>query len=104
MGSAFYTPGRARGKLNLRAYTPAPGGQTLREAVSFPQIEAILEILDDHDITREKIEIPLGCEDPGGVERLARGKIRVRVPASGDFDQWLEGMEGEILAALGWEG
>lgn len=104
MGAALYTRGRARGKLNVPAYTRAPGGLTVREALSFPQIEAILEILDDHDITREKIEIPLGCDDPGGIEALARGKIRVRVPASGDFDAWLEAIQPEILAALGWKG
>ena len=104
MGAAIYTPRRAGGKLNVRAYTRAPGGQTVRDAVSFPQIEAILEILDDHDITREKIEIPLGCKDPGGLEPIARGKIRVTVPESGDFDQWLEGIAPKLLEALGWEG
>ena len=76
----------------------------MRDAVSFPQIEAILEILDDHDITREKIEIPLGCKDPGGVEPMARGKIRVTVPCSGDFDAWLEATAPEILSALGHPG
>ena len=74
----------------------------MREMVTFPQIEQILEVLDDRDINRELIEIPLGCEDPGAVTQLSAGKIRVVVPASGDFDDWLEATEGLILEALGY--
>jgi hypothetical protein len=77
---------------------------TVRDAVTFPQIEAILEILDDADINREKIEIPLGCRDPGSIEPLAKGRIRVVVPESGDFEEWLEATEPKILAALGHPG
>jgi hypothetical protein len=74
----------------------------MREVVTFPQIEQILEILDDRDINRELIEIPLGCKDPGSVTAIGAGKIRVVVPASGDFDAWLEASEGGILEALGF--
>lgn len=75
----------------------------MRDAVTFPQIEQILEILDDRDINRELIEIPLGCRDPGSVSRKSSGKVKVVVPASGNFDAWLESVEDEILAALGYE-
>jgi hypothetical protein len=71
--------------------------------VTFPQIEQILEILDDRGINRELIEIPLGTLDPGGVDKLKNGKIRVVVPSSGDFDEWVASVEADILAALGWE-
>ena len=74
----------------------------MREMVTFPQIEQILEILDDRGINRERIEIPLGAEDPGGVQTLKNGKVRVTVPANGDFDEWVEAVEGDVLAALGW--
>ena len=74
----------------------------MREMVTFPQIEQILEILDDRDINRELIEIPLGCKDPGSVLPLGAGKIRVVVPASGEFDDWLAATESAILAALGF--
>jgi hypothetical protein len=73
----------------------------MRDAVTFPQIEQILEILDDRDINRELIVIPLGCRDPGSVTRKSNGTVTVVVPASGDFDEWLESVEAEILAALG---
>jgi len=75
----------------------------MRDAVTFPQIEQILEILDDRDINRELIEIPLGCRDPGSVVRKSGGKVKVVVPASGDFDAWLESIEEELLGALGYE-
>jgi len=73
----------------------------MRTMVSFPQIEQILEILDDEDINRELIEIPLGAQDPGGIEVLNAGKVRLTVPASGEFESWLEGIRGELLDALG---
>lgn len=73
----------------------------MREAVTFPQIQSILAILDERRITREKIEIPLSCDDPGGIEELPRGRIRVTVPASGDFDEWLAGIRDQILSTLG---
>ena len=73
----------------------------MRDVVTFPQIEEILEILDDRDINRELIEIPLGCKDPGLVTRLASGKVRVVVAATGSFEEWLERNEAAILEALG---
>lgn len=75
----------------------------MREMVTFPQIEQILEILDDRGLNRELIEIPLGTKDPGGVEKLKNGKIRVTVPTEGDFDDWVESIEAEVLSALGYE-
>ena len=68
--------------------------------VNFSQIEQILEILDDRDISRELIEIPLGTQDPGGIEVLASGKIRLTVPESEDFDQWLSNIAPALIAEL----
>ena len=73
----------------------------MNEVVSFAQINQILEILDDHYINRERIEIPLGTRDPGGIESLPDDRIRVTVPSSEDFDSWLEANADKILAALG---
>lgn len=71
--------------------------------VSFPQIGEILEILDEHYINRELIEIPLGTKDPGGIEDLGGGKCRVTVPAGADFDAWLEQLRAPLLAFFGVE-
>ena len=75
----------------------------MKGMVSFPQIEEILEILDDHAINRELIEIPLGMKDPGGIEDLGNGRCRVTVPESQDFDAWLEELRAPLLAFYGIE-
>ena len=75
----------------------------MKGMVTFPQIEEILEILDDHMINRELIEIPLGAKDPGGIEDLGGGKCRVTVPESTDFDEWLEAIRAPLLAFYGVE-
>lgn len=73
-----------------------------REMVTFGEIEQILGILDERGINRELIEIPLGTRDPGLIKALPGGRIRVVVPASGDFETWLTTTTPAILAALGW--
>ena len=75
----------------------------MKGMVTFPQIEEILEILDDHYINRELIEIPLGTRDPGGVEDLGSGKCRVTVPESRAFDEWLSELRVPLLAFFGIE-
>ncbi len=75
----------------------------MKGTVSFPQIGEILEILDEHDINRELIEIPLGTKDPGGIEDLGGGKCRVTVPNTPDFDGWLEEIRAPLLAFFGVE-
>ena len=73
-----------------------------RDVVTFAQIEQILMILDERGISREMIEIPLGTRDPGAIKTLPGGRIRVVVPSSGDFDEWVETSAPGILSALGW--
>ena len=73
----------------------------MNDTVSFAQINSILEILDDHYINRERIEIPLAARDPGGIESLPDDRTRVTVPSSEDFDSWLEANTAKILGALG---
>ena len=73
----------------------------MSDTVSFAQINQILEILDDHYINRERIEIPLGTKSPGGIEALPEQRIRVTVPEGIDFEAWLEEQTPKILEALG---
>jgi len=85
----------------MLACDPKVGERGVSDTVSFAQINEILEILDDHYINRERIEIPLGTRDPGGIEQLADDRIRVTVPKSSDFAAWLEANVDKILSALG---
>ena len=73
----------------------------MKGMVTFPQIEQILEILDDHGLNRELIEIPLGTKDPGGITDLGKGKVRVVVPGSVPFDEWLPTLRAPLLAFFG---
>ena len=70
----------------------------MREMVTFPEIEEILDILDEHDINRELIVIPLGTQDPGSITRQKDGRVRVVVPESGEFDEWVVAIRAELLS------
>lgn len=65
-------------------------------AVSFQQINQILELTDALDIDREWVEIPLGTESPGVVRKLANGKLEIIVDADEPFDAWLGSLEAKI--------
>jgi hypothetical protein len=67
-------------------------------AVEPREIEQILALTDRLEIHRESVAIPLGRRDPGGVRRLASGKIEITVPAGGDFAEWLGGLEERLRA------
>jgi hypothetical protein len=67
------------------------------EAVSFAQINRILELTDRLGLNREWVEIPLSPERPGLVRRLANGKLEIVVDADEPFDDWLTSLEGRIL-------
>lgn len=67
------------------------------EAVSFAQINRILELTDRLGLNREWVEIPLSPERPGLVRRLANGKLEIVVDADEPFDDWLTSLEERIL-------
>lgn len=75
----------------------------MKGMVTFPQIEEILEILDEHMINRELIEIPLGTKDGVDIIDLGGGKCRVTVPESTPFEEWLEQIREPLLGFYGVE-
>ncbi|HJT20645.1 MAG TPA: hypothetical protein VJ746_09255 [Nitrospira sp.] len=66
------------------------------EAVSFAQINRILEITDRLGLSREWVEIPLSPEIPGQIRRLPSGKLQIVVDAEQPFDEWLRSLEQRI--------
>ena len=68
----------------------------MSDAVSFPQINQILELTDDLEINREWVEIPLGAESPGVVRKLENGKLEIIVDAGVPFEEWLGSLEEKI--------
>ena len=59
------------------------------DTVSFQHITKILELIDQLEISREAVEIPLSPESPGIVRKLSNGKIEIVVDADAPFDEWL---------------
>lgn len=66
------------------------------DAVSFQQINQILEVTDSLGLDREWVEIPLSTGTPGLVRRLANGKLEIIVDAELPFDQWLTLLPAKI--------
>jgi len=68
----------------------------MSDAVSFPQINQILELTDDLEINREWVEIPLGAESPGVVRKMENGKLEIIVDSGVPFEEWLGLLEAKI--------
>ena len=62
-------------------------------AVTLAEIERIFEILDRLGISREAVVIPLKPAHPGGVRRLANGKLEIQVESETPLDAWLPELE-----------
>jgi hypothetical protein len=69
---------------------------TVLQAVSFKQINRILELTDQLGLNREWVEIPLTPEAPGVVRKLPNGKLEIVVDAVQPFEQWLAALEPQI--------
>jgi hypothetical protein len=65
-------------------------------ALSFPEIERVLEITDRLEIDRERVRIPLRREGSGRIARDARGGLEIVVPADRPFEEWLASLEPEL--------
>ncbi len=72
-------------------------------AVSFQQISQILELIDQLEISREAVEIPLSPESPGVVRRLANRKIEIVVDADVPFEEWLPTVSQNVQALMAEE-
>lgn len=70
------------------------------DAVSFQQINQILELTDELEINREWVEIPLGAESPGIVRKMDNGKLEIIVDADVPFDEWLGSLETKVRAVF----
>ena len=75
--------------------TPMP------KAVSFQEITRILELTDQLELDRERIEIPLTPASPGNIHKLPNGKIEIVVDADIPFDDWLATAEQQIRQVAG---
>lgn len=70
------------------------------DTVSFQHITRILGVIDDLEISREAVEIPLSPESPGVVRLLSNGKLEIVVDADIPFDDWLQTLPQKIQAQM----
>jgi hypothetical protein len=68
------------------------------KAVTLAEIERIFEVLARLDISREAVVIPLRPGHPGGVRRLANGKLEILVEGQTSLDDWLPELERQLAA------
>lgn len=68
--------------------------------VGMKEINAIFEVTDRLGINREWIEIPLGPESPGKVQKLPNGKYEITVDAEVPIETWVAVMEEELKKLL----
>lgn len=66
------------------------------EILSPQAMQQLFEVTDELGIDREAIEVPLEMEGEGGVERLASGKLRIRLPEPDDLGAFLKSLPQRI--------
>ena len=108
---AYFQPRRETFPLaSLTGFVPVPTiypislmkGATVSslDTVSFQHITQILGLIDELDISREAVEIPLSPESPGIVRRMSNGKLEIVVDADMPFDDWLQTLPEKIQALM----
>jgi len=73
----------------------------LLKAVTLKEIEQIFAITDALGISREALMIPLRPESPGRVRMIDGGKLEIVVEREVAFDEWLNGLEGQLRSVTG---
>lgn len=66
------------------------------KVVGMKEINAIFEVTDRLEISREWIEIPLDPETPGSVKKLPNGKYEIIVDANQPIEEWVRVVGTEL--------
>jgi len=59
-------------------------------------MERILEIVDEHWISREAIRVPLAGEGAGWIRQLPDGVWQIQLPASGDLEPFFQRLRAAL--------
>jgi len=66
-------------------------------------MERIFEVVDDLEISREAIQVPLLPAGGGAVRELSNGRIEITVP-EGDLEAWLPELRRRLAPLAGGQG
>jgi len=61
-------------------------------------MQRLFEVIDELEIDREAIEVPLEMAGEGAVERLPNGKLRITLPDADDLGPFLATLPERIRA------
>jgi len=66
-------------------------------------MQAIFEVIDELEISRESIQVPLLPAGDGAIRRLPNGRIEIVTPARRSLDDWLPELRQrlEVMAHAG---
>jgi len=70
------------------------------KAVTLNEIEKVFAVIEHHGLSREAVVIPLRPASPGGVRRLANGKLEIVVDSEVPIDDWLATLDAKVAALL----
>lgn len=71
------------------------------DVVTMEEIRAVFEILDELEISREHVTIPLTPEHPGRVARLPNGKFEIVIEGEQPLAAWLPVLRAELKRLAG---
>ena len=63
--------------------------ETMPQPLDMTTMQAIFEIIDELEISRESIQVPLLPAGDGAIRRLPNGRIEIVIPARRSLDGWL---------------
>ena len=70
-------------------------------AVTMREIEAVFEVLERLNISREAVVIPLKPAHPGRIRTLPNGKVEITLESETPLDEWLPELERLLREAIG---
>lgn len=65
--------------------------------LTMDQMNRVFDVIDDLELSREKIQVELLPAGDGAVERLPGGRLGVTLPAKRPLDDWLPTLRARLV-------
>ncbi len=69
--------------------------------IGMKEMNAVFEVTDGLEISREAIQVELVPDGGGAVERLANGRFRIVLPADRELSDWLPELGRRLVELRG---
>lgn len=66
--------------------------------LSMEQMNRVFDVVDDLEISRERVQVELLPAGAGAVERRANGRLGITLPAGQPLDDWLPTLRHRLTA------